>query len=309
MGQLMPIIERDEWRKQYFADVDCPEGIVISTEDQDSFDLYPDYRWVYNKIKICETQQIRCAPHDVPPVDYPVFSKPITNLRGMGIDSHKLNNGNDYHNYCKSGHFWMEYLTGDHISSDVAIIEGEIVWQAHVKGMAAPEGTFDYWQILSEPIPQLEATYAEWLSQYLKNYTGMINIESIGGKIIEIHLRVIDQWPDLYGEGWLKAVVNLYEKAIWSYNSARPKQSAYSVVLFGSHGRQYDHPPQNLIDRLKTNENISSIQITFNNSLKASQHAMPPGGFRLAVINAYNLVEGRKIMKQLADFFAVPYSV
>ena len=27
----------------------------------------------------------------------------------------------------------------------------------------------------------------------------MINLETIGGRIIEVHLRFADQWPDLYG--------------------------------------------------------------------------------------------------------------
>ena len=32
-------------------------------------------------------------------------------------------------------------------------------------------------------------------------YTGMVNFETIGGRIIEAHLRFADQWPDLYGGG------------------------------------------------------------------------------------------------------------
>ena len=35
----------------------------------------------------------------------------------------------------------------------------------------------------------------------------MMNFETIGGKIIEAHLRFADQWCDLNGKGWIEAMV------------------------------------------------------------------------------------------------------
>lgn len=303
----MPIIERDQWRKQYFSDINCRDDIPISTDDRDSFELFPRHRWVYDKTRICKTQKILHAPYGREPPIYPVFSKPITNLRGMGIDSHKLASKKDYLNYCRPGHFWMEYLTGDHISSDAALINGKIVWQAHVRGITAKEGTFDHWHIMSDSLPSLENYYRAWLDEYLKDYTGLVNIESIGGKIIEVHLRVVDQWPDLYGPEWLKAVVALYTNSNWPHD-AQLKRPAYSVVLFGPHGRNYAYPPEQLLQELKANDDVSSIQITFNDNMLPEKHAMPPGGFRLAVVNSYSLSKGRKTVAKLADFFGVPYS-
>jgi len=29
----VPIVEKDPWREQYFRDVDCPEDVVIPTDD------------------------------------------------------------------------------------------------------------------------------------------------------------------------------------------------------------------------------------------------------------------------------------
>jgi hypothetical protein len=40
----------------------------------------------------------------------------------------------------------------------------------------------------------------------------MLNLETIGGKIIEVQLRFADQWPDLYGKAFLEEVVKLYSK-------------------------------------------------------------------------------------------------
>jgi hypothetical protein len=37
---------------------------------------------------------------------------------------------------------------------------------------------------------------------------------------------------------------------------------------------------------------VSSVQITFHEEREPEHHAMPPGGFRLAVVNAWNLQSG-----------------
>ena len=81
----MPICEIDPWRMQYFAGVACPADVLISTEDSDSWIWYPRHRWVYDKIAVALSQGLEAAPHGVEPKVFPVFSKPITNLKGMGV--------------------------------------------------------------------------------------------------------------------------------------------------------------------------------------------------------------------------------
>ena len=103
-------------------------------------------------------------------------------------------------------------------------------------GKPAGEGTFDYWWVHSEPDSDIEANCGEWVRRHLAGYTGMLNLETIGGSIIEAHLRFADQWPDLYGDGWIDALVKLYEKGIWEF-SDQDRRDGYSVVLFGSNGR------------------------------------------------------------------------
>ena len=83
----MPIRETDPWRLQYFANVACSDDVWISTEDQDSWAWYPDHRWIYDKLAVALSQGLPAAPHGVMPPYYPIFSKPIINLRGMGIGS------------------------------------------------------------------------------------------------------------------------------------------------------------------------------------------------------------------------------
>lgn len=295
----MPIVEHDPWRVQYFESVACPDEVHIPTDDGDAYRLYPLYRWVYNKLAVAESQGFETGLHGVDPPAYPVFSKPVYNMRGMGTESRVLRSEKEYLRYLKPGHFWLPLLEGDHISSDVAVVDGDPRWWRHVTGRALDQGTFDYWTIHAEARPAVEDYCGDWLRKNLKGYTGMVNFETIGARIIEVHLRFADQWPDLYGAGWLDAVVRLYAEGRWEFGDA-DRRTGYSVVLFGAHGVQYHHPEPSLVAELRADAAISSIQITFHEDRPPWAHAMPPGGFRLAIVNCWNLEAGMAARQQLA---------
>jgi hypothetical protein len=48
---------------------------------------------------------------------------------------------------------------------------------------------------------------------------------------------------------------------------------------------------------------VSSVQITFHEVLAPERHAMPPGGFRLAVINAFDLAAALAARDRLREHF------
>jgi hypothetical protein len=81
----MPILERDPWRYQFFDHAACPDDVRIPTDDPDAWMLYPEHRWIYDKLRVAESQGLTCGPHGVAPAAYPVFSQPIINLKGMGV--------------------------------------------------------------------------------------------------------------------------------------------------------------------------------------------------------------------------------
>jgi len=199
---------------------------------------------------------------------------------------------------------WMTLLDGRHVSSDVAVLDGQPVWWRHATGAPGAEGTFDHWTVHAAADPEIEARAGAWIAQHLAGYTGMINLETIDERIIEVHLRFADQWPDLYGQGWVEALVRLYERGRWDYPDA-DRRDGYSVVLFGPHGQRFRHPPQALVGAVRAMPSVSSVQITFHEDKAPAQHAMPPGGFRLAIVNAWSLqagLAGRELLR--AHFLA-----
>jgi hypothetical protein len=271
---------------------------VIPTDDPDAWRLHPAHRWVYDKLRICATQGLEHGPHGIPPTTYPVFSKPIYNLRGMGVGGRVLRSRDDYDRAQTPGHLWMPLLTGAHVSTDVAVVDGTPAWWRHTTGAALVDGTFDHWTVTAEPMPALEAYVGDWLRTHLRGYTGFANVETIGGTIIEAHLRFADQWVDLYGPGWLDAVVELYAHGRWRFADAG-RRTGYSVVLFGRHGVRWSIDGD-AVERLRRVAGVSSIQVTFHPDRPPDAHAMPPGGFRLAIANCWDLAAGILVRERLA---------
>jgi hypothetical protein len=288
----MPICEEDPWRSQYFSKVDCPQDLFIPTDDADAWLWNPEHRWVYDRLAIAQMQEITSAPHGVMPTAFPVFSKPIVNLQGMGVGIRFLKSREQYERRLVAGHFWMEVLFGVHVSSDVAVQQGRAVWWRHAIGTSGADvGTFSRWSISAGSNAVIESRWGRWIAEHLNGYTGMVNLETIGGRLIETHLRLSAQWPDLYGPGWVEAVVQLYASGEWHYPKEL-RREGYSVPLFLPHANTYRHPSLSFLDMLRNHPDISSIQLTFHEGSEQHLNPMPPGGFRAAVVNCYNVEAG-----------------
>jgi hypothetical protein len=201
----------------------------------------------------------------------------------------------------------MTLLDGEHVSTDIAIMNGRAVWFRHSRGIPMHEGTFDYWLVEAASRAHLERYCTEWIARHLAGYTGMANMETIGGRIIEVHLRFSDQWPDLYGAGWLDAVVSLYANGTWTLVDDN-RRDGYSVVLFGPHGVQYRHPPASLVNDIKRMHGVTSVQITFHEDRLPQSHSMPPGGFRLAIVNGWDFTACCEARERLNSAFATDYT-
>ena len=301
----MPVCEADPWRMQYFEAVPCPADVRIPTEDCDAWDWYPapelDLRQACASPRARGSTAARMASSRR---RFPVFSKPIINLKGMGVGSGVLHSLADYEAHYAPGPFLDELLTGEHVSTDCAIVDGRVALVAAYDRQASRRTACSITgPSMPGTPPELEALCRRMGRQHLAGYTGMINVETIGGRIIEAHLRFADQWPDLYGKGWVEALVRLYAEKRWDFPEEGKRRDGYSVVLFGRHGRRYRHPPARAARRGARHAGVSSVQITFHEDKPPAEHAMPPGGFRLAIVNCFDLAVGRAARDKLRAFF------
>jgi hypothetical protein len=298
----MPILERDPWRYQFFDDVPCPPDVVIPTDDPDCWLLQPRFRWIYDKLRIADSQGLACGPHGVMPQRFPVFSKPIVNLKGMGAGSRVIADAAAMEKHHAPGHMWMTLLEGAHVSTDCAVVDGRILWQRHATGQSWGGGMFKHWTVHAASRPALDNYLRHWVDRHMAGYTGMMNFETIGGRIIEAHLRFADQWCDLYGAGWTGALVRLYQEGRWCFDEP-PRAEGFSIPLFAGHGAAHRHPPAEVQRAVRAMPGVVSLQITFYEAKDPGDHPMPPGGFRLAIVNATNLEAGKRARLTLAEAF------
>lgn len=156
--------------------------------DAEAWAANPRHRWVYSKLAVAETQGIACAPLGVEPPSYPVIVRPITNLHGMALGARVVREGPIPY---EPGLFWSEILRGPHWSIDFGIMleTGRSLWQA-ARGIIR-EDTLEPLAWIQEPsVPrEIERAARDWLFDHLTGYDGPLNVELIGDKVIEVHLR------------------------------------------------------------------------------------------------------------------------
>jgi len=167
-------------------------NLVYPRNDKEAYTMYHDFNNVYNKLELFKYQKINCNPLPILPDknDYPVVIKPIINLYGMGLNSIKINNEKEIVKYKKSGFFWCKFVSGKHISYDLIVNKGVIIYHCAFEGIKHRTfGMFKKWTQIDISIPNIIKKY---IKDKLLNYTGSVNIEVIGETMIEVHLRMGD---------------------------------------------------------------------------------------------------------------------
>lgn len=166
-----------------FMDIEYPKN------DIDAYIMYPKYCKVYNKLEIAKIQNLQANPYPILPDKFPVISKPIINLNGMGLGAKKIKNKKEFYNDIESTNFWCEFLEGDHYSWDIILRDGKIIYHTSFFGKKWKFGTFKYWRQEDNLIPENVKLI---LKELLSDFTGCVNMETIDGKVIEVHLRMGD---------------------------------------------------------------------------------------------------------------------
>jgi len=279
-----------------------PAAGQVPADDFAAYRRNEVHRWVYNRLFLAQTQGVEAGPHGTAPSQFPVFSRSIYDLTGTDEGSRVLRSAAEYRRHRAAGHFWMRFLTGEPVRTDLAVARGSIEWLRHASQLADAAGHVDDWFIGARDRDELRRQLALWVRRHLPDYTGMLNLGSIGGIIVAAHLRGTDRWPDLNGSGWPDAVAGLYASGRWRYAEA-DRRPGYSLVLFGPSDRCYRHPPAALLNRLRHSPQISSVQITFDEGRANAAESRLRGDFRLAIVNAYELGAGLRAREELRRSF------
>jgi len=154
-------------------------------DDISAWQTFPQHRLWFNKLWLSETLGYRCGPGGIPVTQPGVYVvRPIYNLRGMGLGARlKYLTPHDTHTV-PPGYFWCEQFLGAQHSIDYTWNKGWQQTQAF-EGCNEPDQLYRFtsWTRSSD---QIELPAMLDVLQDCEH----INVEFVGGKIIEVHLRV-----------------------------------------------------------------------------------------------------------------------
>lgn len=180
-------------------------------DDKDAWAAFPRHRRWFNKLEFSMQMGYRCGPNGVaPPVSGMYVVRPIYNLIGLGLGAkfEYIEAGNT--RKVPPGSFWCEKFEGPQVS---VTYEWHNEWRyvSSWQGENAPDSLtrFTSWKRTDIHFP-LTRLFDELYD------VGVINVEFIGDKPIEVHLRrspdpdmgseLIPVWADTpTTEDWVEA--------------------------------------------------------------------------------------------------------
>ena len=164
---------------------------MLFVSDQDVYDSCPpDWLWIFDKLIIARKQGILAAPAGIPvPESAEYIVRPITNLRMMGRGARRMwiQAGDD--EPVPDGYFWSEMLEGPHVSVDYHWGEQALAVQGF-RADAARLDRFSRWCKIDAEMPLPEMLHG------LEDHAEWINVEYIGNRVIEVHLRYNDDFAN-----------------------------------------------------------------------------------------------------------------
>ena len=155
--------------------------------------INPKDLWILDKLILSRHLNYRCGPTgiDVPEEGW-YITRPAVNAMGLGLGAEKVWLTKDT-THLPLGHFWCEWFTGRHFSVDYTNQNISLI----VEGIK-PEDTLIKWSSWKK-VDDFQAV--EHMLKYPKilepfKHIEHINVEFIGSKLIEVHLRKNEDFDD-----------------------------------------------------------------------------------------------------------------
>lgn len=159
----------------------------------------------------------RCGPCGVPiPKTGKYCVRPIYNLDGMSRGAYiKILKKGD--KSTPPGYFWCEFFDGEHYSVDYSNDKKNKQWKQILTVIGKKHNLYKFW--LWKKINK------QFILPYVQNtwfdLVDTINVEYIGDKIIEIHLRGN---PDFYGHNYSELTV------VWKSDKKRKLDKSWTFI-------------------------------------------------------------------------------
>jgi len=265
----------DAWEEQYIKNLKDKD--LLAWSDRAAWYRYPKHSWVYDKQALAHFTGLTTydLEREIPDkAYYPYIVKPRTNFSGLSKDAYVVSSEDEIEDW--EGMIAQEFLEGHQGTSDIVLLDGVIL-----DSFSFTTHKNYYSEIkLFESNPFLPLSVADKVRQLFGDYTGVINVEYIDNRIIEIHLRPSLQFYDICN-GFISLLPNFYKTKKWE---KVPFIKSYSRVYRTKH----DGTPE-----IKTMppkpEKVSSVQLCWEDGKPISETDPSIGRNRYMVVNGFDL--------------------
>ena len=198
----------------------------IPNYDSTAYKRFPKYNFVYDKLWVAKTQDIKCGTLDEinrNTVGLPIFIKPrYGNESASSKNCFKIDNIDKIDRYTKLPNMmWSEFINDREGMTDFVMHNGVIVYQITYIYSKTQKGTVaDVWKKVSNET-QAPEPIKKWVNKYIYDFSGICNVQYRGNKIIEVSLRLSRGGAYFYctdNEILLKNLNNLADHNIWLYD-------------------------------------------------------------------------------------------
>lgn len=228
--------------------------------DIEAWKHYPNYNFVYDKLRLSEIQNIECSPIPLYPNEFPIIVKPIINLFGMSKGFKKVYFENEYKELLDennlAGYFFQKYFDGKQYNVDLIIKNGKIICYYALISNPDIFGTFNSHYYLKDY--KLSDNIKNLLEELLENYTGFLNVEIINEFIIEIHLRFNGDCF-IYSKENYDSFITILENDIFDESKLNLKVNNYCMFPIFTNNKNYNK--LKLIKYLEENNTIQNFII------------------------------------------------
>lgn len=191
--------------EKLFKTVDTTVDIPLT--DEHAWKMYPKYNWVYSTSKLLDMQNIEWSPFykstlgwSLPELtvwenDIPIQPKEVTS-RSTNMEP---------------GRIFLAPIAGERLTTDIAILKGEVKWAAHHMYVEADNSR----AVLTELRGDVELRISALVTLHFKKFAGVISVDTIGHDIIAARLHLTSEVVSKYPEDWLTRVVRIYNRRPW----------------------------------------------------------------------------------------------
>ena len=163
--------------------------------DGQAYNRYPKYQFVYDKLWVMKSQGLLCGRleklNENSNIKLPIFIKPRWGHKtASSKNCYKIKSWDDLNKYKHIPELmWSEFIDDNECMTDYILLNGTIVYQITYKYSPEQTGYIETWKYISpdnKPLPNI----TEWVQLHLSGFTGAVNVQYRGDKIIEVGLRL-----------------------------------------------------------------------------------------------------------------------